>query len=115
MIKVKLTKNMGRGIFATKPIKKNTVIETNHLLIYPNDEREKCKCRMTIMNYDFEIGRNKCGIALGLISLLNHNENPNTDYIINGYKETITIKALRDIKRGEQLFIDYGYDPNDWS
>lgn len=114
MIKVKKTKSMGRGVFATKPIKRGSVIATNHMITYPTRERNECKKRISLFNYDFDVSKTKCGIALGVISLLNHNDDPNVDYTIDVKNEIIKIKAIKSIKRGEQLFIDYGYDPLVW-
>ena len=42
---------------------------------------------------------------------LNHSNTPNCE--VYQYENVMIIEALRDIKRGEELTIDYGFDPGE--
>lgn len=110
MIKVKNTKNFGRGIFATKNIKAKTTINISNVLVIKGDEYKNLE-HTIIDHYVFAWNDEDCALALGLGSLFNHNDNPNVDYFLNKRALTITYKTVRPIRKGEQLFIDYGYDP----
>ena len=46
-------------------------------------------------------------IALGIISLVNHSDIPNADYSEDFENECIVLTANRNIKRGEEITIDY--------
>ncbi|XP_077285330.1 SET and MYND domain containing, class 4, member 4 [Arctopsyche grandis] len=45
--------------------------------------------------------------AYGFLSLLNHSCSPNVDRVVNN--TTITLMALRPIKKGQQIFDNYGF------
>lgn len=108
MVEVKKTKNMGRGVFATKNIKLGQIILEDDLLVFSQEDRT-----VPFIFYDFLYDGTKSAVALGISSLFNHSENPSVDYNIKKSKTIpkIVIHALRNIKKGEQLFINYGYDP----
>jgi SET domain-containing protein len=110
MIEIRKTKKLGRGVFTTAKIKKGQTIITDHVLIIGPDEYDVLK--KTIINfYWYEWGEKKCAICFGTGSLFNHAINHNIEYILRIKKKTISFVANRDIKAGEQLFINYGYDP----
>ena len=48
------------------------------------------------------------------ISLYNHSKDFNTDYGINKRSKSITLKANRTIKKGEELCIDYEWG-DEWT
>jgi SET domain-containing protein len=100
---------MGRGLYTTENIKKGEVVMKCPVI--PLDDYEFQQQKDTIIelyNFDWKDGS---AIALGLGSLFNHNDNPNVTYV-NDYKgQSIVFTALCNIRKGSQLFIDYGYDP----
>lgn len=50
-------------------------------------------------------------LAVGLISMMNHSSSPNTGSRRIYARRRIECYAMRDIGAGEQVLIDYGYDP----
>ncbi len=52
-------------------------------------------------------------MALGYIPLYNHSYKSNCEYFMNFEEETIQIKTIRVIKKGEELTINYNGDWND--
>ena len=96
----------GRGVYSNIYFKKGSIIEICPLLISKNE-----KLGDAVINYSFKYDNLKKGhgaIALGYGSLYNHRDDPNADYEIR-YKKLI-IKAVRDIRPGEEIFISYGDD-----
>jgi len=110
--KIKNTPNMGRGLFAVRDIRKDIVIEKSPVLVLEKEEVEG----FFIDNYAYHWYPYTDGVtalALGFGSLFNHSINDNIEYINDYDKDQIIFKTMRPIKKGEQLFIDYGYDPLD--
>jgi len=109
--KVKMTKDMGRGVFAAETINKKIVVESSPCIDIDDDSYEKTQDSI-LRFYVFE-GRNKrhSVLALGVGSLFNHNKNANVKYKYDAKRNVMTFIAKRKIYAGEQLFIDYGYDP----
>jgi SET domain-containing protein len=104
----------GRGVFTTKNIPANTVIEISPVIVLSAKDRaviEKTK----LHDYIFEWGTSKkkgC-VALGYVSLYNHDYEANCEYDMDYKKETITITTVKKIKKGEELFVNYNAKPDD--
>jgi hypothetical protein len=49
-------------------------------------------------------------LPLGFGSIYNHSDKPNARYIIHTDEPIVTFKALKPIKKGEELFVYYGQD-----
>jgi SET domain-containing protein len=110
MLEIRYSKKYGRGIYATRAIKDGTLIEASPVLIL--DSWECARIEPTILNcYVFAWGDEDVdtAIAFGYGSLFNHSRRENTTYKPNYDDKTIEYIALRNIKKGEQLFINYGY------
>jgi SET domain-containing protein len=104
----------GRGVFATRNIPADTVIEISPVIVLSSNERsiiEKTK----LHNYIFEwgAGRKMGCVALGYASLYNHDYNANCDYDMDFEHNLITIRTVKKIKKGEELFVNYNADPTD--
>ena len=56
--------------------------------------------------------RRSCVIGLGWVSMINHSDKPNCNFFANNVM--LTIKTTRKIKKGEELYIDYGWSKSDW-
>jgi len=95
-------------VFATETIPKGTVVERSPVIII-EDKHEETVAKMPLQLYLFEFGKHQA-IALGVGSLFNHSTKFNVDYKTNLKKKMIDFKAVRNIRKGSQLFIDYGYD-----
>jgi len=52
-------------------------------------------------------------MALGYIPVYNHSYTSNCEYFMDFSNQTIFIKTVRDISKGEELTINYNGDWND--
>jgi len=108
MLEVRNTKKYGRGVFATRDIKAGEIVEKSPVLIF--DIWDSNRLAATALNcYAFNWNDESVAIAFGFGSLLNHSKRENITYDPNLEDKTIDFIALRDIKKGHQLFINYGY------
>ncbi|WP_197453314.1 SET domain-containing protein [Caulifigura coniformis] len=106
LLEVRKSPGKGRGVFARKDIKKGTTFETVPLIVFDNDECEGAK----MATYVFEWTKKTSAIALGYGSLYNHSYEPNARYY-DGKHETKEFMAIRDIKAGEEITVNYNGNP----
>ena len=104
----------GRGIFTTKAIPANTIIEISPVIELSVAERTAIETTK-LSSYIFEWGksRKKGCVALGYVSLYNHDYSANCDYEMDFEHSLITIRTVRKIRKGEELYINYNASPND--
>lgn len=104
-----------RGVIAGEHIKAGEVIEVCPVILLPlrNFEspseielREK-----QLMRYQFAWNSHCDALALGLGSLYNHSPQPNAVFKRVYENETISIIAQSEIKKNEEILIDYQYNP----
>jgi Proteins containing SET domain len=108
---VKKTRNKGRGIFTSKFIPADTLIETSHVIVMDNKDWEKLN-HTVMYYYIFEWDKNQCCMATGYVPLYNHACPSNCEYYMDYKKNIITIISVRDIKAGEELTINYNGEYN---
>ncbi|MEP6683000.1 MAG: SET domain-containing protein [Parafilimonas sp.] len=98
----------GRGVFTTKNISKGTVIEISPVIVLTEKERKTIE-KTLLFHYVFEWGndKKKACVALGYVSIYNHSYDANCEYEMEFGKKLITIKTVKNIKKGEELFINY--------
>ena len=108
------TENMGRGVFTSENIEKGTIIETSPVIVMSNEER-KLLDQTSLHDYIFEWGTKKdlCCMAMGYVPVYNHSYRSNCEYEMDFDNAFISIKSVRFIKAGEELFINYNGDWND--
>ena len=106
--------NMGRGVFTSENIEKDTVIEIAPVIVLSKDER-KLIDQTLLHDYIFEWGdkNNQCCMALGYVPIYNHSYKSNCEYEMDFENQLIRIRTVRFIKEGEELFINYNGDWND--
>jgi SET domain-containing protein len=63
--------------------------------------------------YVYEYSKNKAAVALGNGSLLNHSDKANSDFEFDYKKKMLLIRAIRSISPGEEVTINYRYNPDD--
>jgi SET domain-containing protein len=104
----------GRGVFAIESIAEQTIIEISPVLVLSAEERAKAEETM-LYNYIFEWGDHyeQGALGMGYISIYNHSYQSNCIYEMDFENELITIKTLRNIAAGEELFINYNATPDD--
>lgn len=112
MIKVKLFKGMGRGLVSCKDLKKGQVVHIAEI-IHLNPKDAKTVSKTLLGSYVYALVGNSVGIALGLGSLFNHAEDNNVNFevILRKGRYMIKYTARKDIRVGQQLFLNYGYNP----
>ena len=109
-----LTPGMGRGVFTSEDIPAGTVVEVSPVIVMSGKER-KLLDQTLLHDYIFEWGadRGQCAMALGYVALYNHAVPSNCEYEMDYGEALISIKTMRDIRAGEELFINYQGDYDD--
>lgn len=98
----------GRGVFARKRLTSGELVESSPFIVIP--PRDDSRLSDTIVeSYWFEVKGKWSAIGLGFTSLYNHSEEPNATFLVSKKRRTITIKAIKSIKRDEEITINYGY------
>ena len=107
------TEDIGRGVFTSEDISKGTIIEVSPVIVMSGEDR-KLLDQTLLHDYIFEWGdrRESCCMALGYIPLYNHSYKSNCEYEMDFTEQVITIKSVRFIKAGEEIFINYNGDWN---
>jgi SET domain-containing protein len=106
--------NMGRGVFTSENLEADSAIEISPVIVMSQDER-KLLDQTLLHDYIFEWGYNRqqCCMAMGYVPMYNHSYASNCEYEMDYEQETITIKTVRFVKAGEELFINYNGTWND--
>lgn len=100
---VKESEGRGRGVFTEEDIPKGVLVEISPVIeIKKTDEN-------TIKYVYMSSENTKKYLALGYAGLYNHSDNPNIKSKVKPNNDTIEVNSQRDIKKGEELFINYGY------
>ncbi len=98
----------GRGVFTTKAIKKGKIIEVSPVIIMasknvPEDEAPDG----WVLEWNDKKRSEAYALGLGYIMVYNHSSKPNIELEADMRAKTFEVKALRDIKAGEELCWDY--------
>lgn len=111
---VEMTAEKGRGVFTRERIPVNTVIEIAPVIVMEKTDRQYLD-KTLLHNYIFEWGKqkDKCCMALGLIPIYNHSYKSNCEYFMDFEEDTIEVKTVRVIEKGEELTINYNGDWNE--
>lgn len=106
--------HMGRGVYSSEDIPANTVIEVAPVIVMEKSDREWLD-KTLLHDYIFEWGvtRSQCCMALGYVPMYNHSYTSNCEYEMDFDHALISIRTMRDIKQGEELFINYNGDWDD--
>ena len=110
-IKKSIIDNKGRGLYASRDIKKGTKIIDYIGKIITNKEADesdkfdnKKKIYLFNLNKKFSLDGD---FFYNIAGLINHSCDNNCDY--NGKGLKIWITAIKDIKKGEEITCDYGF------
>ncbi len=108
----KISDEKGRGVFALRDIKKGEIIEVSPVVpvakenVIENGEAPDGY----LLQWDDETEGEEYCMPLGYVMMYNHNSKPNMVMENDMAEYTITAKAGRDIKAGEELTWDYACD-----
>ena len=108
------TPDRGRGVFTSENIEAGTIVEIAPVIVLSGKDRELID-QTLLHDYIFEWGekRDQCCMALGYVPIYNHSYSSNCEYEMDFEEQRISIKAVRDIKAGDELLINYNGDWND--
>jgi uncharacterized protein len=103
----------GRGVFTREKIAADVIVEESPVIVMSAEDRILLD-KTLLHNYIFEWGINKdqCCMALGFVPVYNHSYKSNCEYFMDYEEETIQIKTICPVKRGEELTINYNGDWN---
>jgi len=104
----------GLRVFAVRAIKKGEVIEMCPVILIP--KKDVSNLRNSILTeYYFYFGKDNklLAVALGFGSIYNHSYEPNATYKKIWKDRTIVFSAIRDVKKGEEITVNYNYGSPD--
>lgn len=106
---VKQSKIEGYGVFAAKKLAMDELIEKTPILIFNYEpDKQATPNNDPLRNCYFALSDpKKKALPLGLAALYNHANEPNAGYQFDADAQTMTIKALRPIAKGEEILISY--------
>ncbi len=102
------TLTRGRGVFTADPIASGVVIEIAPVIVM--DQKDRQLLDQTLLHdYIFEWGPqlDQCSMALGYVPIYNHACPSNCEYEMDFDAQQISIRTIRAIEPGEELFINY--------
>lgn len=106
----------GKAVFSDQDIPADVIIEVSPVIVMRKEDRFHLD-KTLLHDYIFEWGelKDKCCMALGFIPIYNHSYYSNCEYFMDFEEETIFVKTVRSIQKGEELTINYNGDWNDQS
>ncbi len=112
LVRVETTMNKGRGVFACADIAAGALLEEAHVIEIPKEQVSLLKSTF-LFNYYFKWSQNSAAIGLGYASLYNHSYTPNARYVKKMGVGTIAFLALEEIKKDQEITINYNGHPDD--
>ncbi|MFN8315197.1 MAG: SET domain-containing protein [Chitinophagales bacterium] len=111
---ISVSKGKGRGVFTDQFIEADSIVEIAPVIIL-NEKDSKILAETELFYYNFQWGKKKTAMALGYGSIYNHSYSPNCKYVAFHKEGFLHFITLRDIEAGEELTINYNFDPKDQS
>ncbi len=104
----------GRGVFTNEDLATGKLIETSPVIVLNSAER-KLLDQTLLQDYIFLWGKTEaeCCVGLGYLSIYNHDFHSNAEYEMDFELSVIRIKTVRNIKKTEEVFINYNGSWND--
>jgi SET domain-containing protein len=104
----------GRGVFTAADVPEGALIEICPVIVLPGEQLSLID-QTVIYDYYFLWGEEDehCAMALGYGSLYNHSFQPNARYEADFEGLTLHFFAIRAIKAGEEIVVNYNGDPED--
>ncbi|MCX6732728.1 MAG: SET domain-containing protein [Candidatus Roizmanbacteria bacterium] len=101
-----------RCIKAARDIKKGELIESCPIILIPISEFEHYE-KTVLTNYDYDWDKEYGAFVLGYCVLTNHSFSSNATFERNFTEKKMEYYAVKDIKKDEEIFINYNGDPDD--
>lgn len=106
-----------RGVLAARDINKGEVVEVCPILLIPHKTQKgrlnRQPTNSLLDNYYYDWDRTHWCLPLGYAVLYNHSYQPNLVYLHDTKNLFLKYKALIDIKKDEELCVNYNGDPAD--
>lgn len=102
---VKKAGKKGRGVFASEPLKRGEVVEVAPIIILDRADSDRIQ-ETQLRNHVYAYGSRSC-LGLGYASFYNDSSEPNCRFQV--FTDRIRFTALRDIKKNEEILINYGW------
>lgn len=99
---VKKSPMHGYGVFAGKDIKKGEIIEECYIILTKGKDK-------ALEDYYFD-AKGKDALLTGYGIIYNHCDDDNAEYTLNLKRKLATFKAIKPIKKGQEIFVSYGDD-----
>lgn len=113
VIEIKRTGKKGLGVFALKDFKEGEIIESAPVLTFtPTDRKNLEKTPLSHYIYPWKSTRG-AALAFGYGSIYNHSYTPNADWKQNFKTQSMVYRAVKDIKKGEEITVNYNGEPDD--
>ena len=109
---IRLLPVKGRCVFAKQDFARDSVLERAPIIEIPQEDWQIIQ-KTCLHNYAFGWGpdQDQAAIALGWGSLFSHSYEPNAFYRKNLQEQMIEFIALRDIRAGEEITVNYSGHP----
>lgn len=110
---VRKTGKKGRGVFALKSFKIGEMVENCPVLIFTPKERKNLeKTPLSHYIYPWKSTRG-AALVFGYGSIYNHSYFPNADWKQNFKTQTMVFRAIKNIKKGEEITVNYNGEPDE--
>lgn len=101
-----------RCIRAARDIKKGELLESCPVIILPQDQLEHHD-KTILTNYNYDWDDTNDAFVLGYCVLTNHSYDANATYKRNYEEKVMEFVAVKNIKKDEEIFINYNGKPDD--
>lgn len=113
MFEIKVTEEFGRGLYATRKIYANEIVEVCEILVLsPEDTVKVNETDLKWYTFVYDKAAKQDCIVLGNGEIFNHSDTPNVKYdlVRYGNRFKMVFCTVADVEPGEQLFTDYNRD-----
>src|SRR3989344_4734036 len=106
-----------RGMLALRNINKGETVETCPIILVKHKDQQKridgCPMGNIIDNYYYDWNKTYWCLPLGYAMIYNHSYCHNMNYVRDFNNNLLKYEAIRDIKKDEELTVNYNGDPLD--
>jgi hypothetical protein len=115
VITIKRTPKKGLGVFALKDFSVGEIIESAPALTFDTKGRKTLE-RTKLSHYIYPWRSTRgAALILGYGSIYNHSFSPNADWKQNFKTQSMVYRAIKPIKKGEEVLVNYNGEPDDQS